>query len=110
MRDGGASTHVPGLARRLQPDVAVRMLVARFDDLAGELERLGGVVLAPAVVGQRPRAAASARATAASHFQTRCSTHDFTDSSAAGSLAGSVPPACAMSGRPPPLPPTCCAT
>ena len=35
---------------------------------------------------------------------------DLTDCSAPGSPAGSVPPACAMSGRPPPLPPTCCAT
>ena len=33
-----------------------------------------------------------------------------TDCNAAGNAAGSVPPACAMSGRPPPLPPTCCAT
>ena len=40
----------------------------------------------------------------------RCSAHDFTLASAAGSPAGSVPPAIAMSARPPPLPPTCCAT
>ena len=33
-----------------------------------------------------------------------------TELSAAGSAAGLVPPACAISARPPPLPPTCCAT
>src|SRR5581483_2376410 len=42
--------------------------------------------------------------------QRRCSTQGWTERSAPGSLAASVPPACAMSGRPPPLPPTCCAT
>src|SRR5439155_5547252 len=42
--------------------------------------------------------------------QTFPSTQPFTDCSAAGSFVASVPPACAMSGRPPPLPPTCCAT
>lgn len=31
----------------------------------------------------------------------------FTLANAAGKAAASVPPACAMSGRPPPLPPTC---
>src|SRR5688572_8143973 len=40
----------------------------------------------------------------------RCSTQERTDASASESLAGLVPPACAMSGRPPPFPPTCCAT
>ncbi len=39
--------------------------------------------------------------------QSWASTQPFTPASAAGRLAGSVPPACAMSGRPPPLPPTC---
>ncbi len=33
-----------------------------------------------------------------------------TDVAPRRSLAGSLPPACAMSARPPPLPPTCCAT
>src|SRR5215510_3900244 len=40
----------PGLARRLEAHVAVRMLVAGLDDLAGERERLVRVVLAPAMV------------------------------------------------------------
>jgi hypothetical protein len=31
------------------------VLIAGFDDLAGELERLGGVVLAPAVMGESRR-------------------------------------------------------
>src|SRR5258705_412596 len=39
-----------------------------------------------------------------------CSPPWRTEPGAAGILAVSVPPACAMSGRPPPLPPTCCAT
>ncbi len=42
--------------------------------------------------------------------QSRCSTHAFTESIAPPSFAGSVPPACAISGRPPPLPPICNAT
>src|SRR5690606_39659829 len=37
-------------------------------------------------------------------------THSFTPASAAGRFSGWVPPAWAMSGRPPPLPPTCWAT
>src|SRR4029077_13746697 len=40
----------------------------------------------------------------------RCSTQVLTLASAAGSFSGIVPPACAISGRPPPLPPTCVAT
>src|SRR6185503_16677261 len=40
----------------------------------------------------------------------RCSTQLRTDASALGRPDGSVPPACAMSARPPPFPPTCCAT
>src|SRR6266542_440586 len=40
----------------------------------------------------------------------RSPTHAGTDCNALGNCAGSLPPACAMSGRPPPLPPTCCAT
>lgn len=40
----------------------------------------------------------------------RSETHSRTDSSALGSALLSVPPACAMSGRPPPLPPTWPAT
>src|SRR3989441_4175452 len=41
---------------------------------------------------------------------TRGSPQDFTDGRATSGLRGCVPPAWAMSGRPPPLPPTCCAT
>ncbi len=37
-------------------------------------------------------------------------TQPVTLASAAGNAAASVPPAIAMSGLPPPLPPTCCAT
>src|SRR3989338_3344836 len=43
-------------------------------------------------------------------------THNFaltqfeTEASAAARCSGCVPPAIAMSGLPPPLPPTCCAT
>ena len=40
----------------------------------------------------------------------RCSTQALTEPSAAANFAGSVPPACAMSARPPPFPPTCWAT
>src|SRR6185437_7830697 len=40
----------------------------------------------------------------------RCSTKPRTDCSASGNAAGFEPPACAMSARPPPLPPTCFAT
>src|SRR5262252_9553329 len=40
----------------------------------------------------------------------RSATHERTDWSAAGSASGLVPPAWAISGRPPPLPPTCAAT
>src|SRR5688572_22173201 len=40
----------------------------------------------------------------------RCCAHDCTLASALRSLLGSLPPAIAMSARPPPLPPTCCAT
>src|SRR5690606_6757578 len=42
--------------------------------------------------------------------QRRPSTQPCTPASACGSAAGSEPPAMAMSGRPPPLPPTCWAT
>src|SRR4029079_18017873 len=40
----------------------------------------------------------------------RSPTQSLTDCSALGNAAGFDPPACAMSARPPPLPPTCCAT
>src|SRR6185312_9364867 len=46
----------------------------------------------------------------AAGFQSRSATQPRTDSSAFGSAEALVPPACAMSGRPPPLPPTCEAT
>src|SRR5258708_1332892 len=89
--------------------MAVRVLVARLDDLAGQFERVRAVVLAPAVMRiahDRDRE----RQCRQQFPYTRCSTHDFTDCSAPGNPAGLSPPACAMSGRPPPLPPTCCAT
>ena len=40
----------------------------------------------------------------------RAATQAATPFNAATSPLGSVPPACAMSCRPPPFPPTCCAT
>src|SRR5690606_6165327 len=43
-------------------------------------------------------------------LQRRSRTQSGTPASAAGSRAGSLPPAWAISGRPPPFPPTCCAT
>ena len=69
-------------------------------DLAWSLQQIHYVHGCAGKCGRRP----------ASCPQTRPSTQDFTDSSALGRPAGLVPPACAMSGRPPPLPPTCCAT
>src|SRR6266850_2104153 len=106
---GRRKNHVPGLARRFETHMAVRMLIAGLDDLAGEFQRIRAVVLAPAVVRRRRhRQQCGEEKNLLRH--TRCSTQDFTDCSALGNPAGSVPPACAMSGRPPPLPPTCCAT
>src|SRR5688572_32272276 len=101
--------HVPCFARRLETNVPVRVLVAGLDDLAGKLEGFRRVVLAPAVM-RRNRDRRGEENRKKDSFHTRCSTHDLTDCSATGSFAGSVPPACAISGRPPPLPPTCCAT
>jgi hypothetical protein len=47
MRDGGASTAIHVFVRGLEPDVAVRVLVARLLDGAGELLPVLLVVFAP---------------------------------------------------------------
>jgi hypothetical protein len=50
------------------------------------------------------------RRSAPLHRHRLASTQALTEASAAAAPPASVPPACAMSGRPPPLPPTCWAT
>jgi len=55
MREGGASTTSPGLARHLEADVTVGMLIPRLLDGAGERELLGRVVAAPPVVSHDGR-------------------------------------------------------
>jgi hypothetical protein len=46
----------------------------------------------------------------AAQVPSRARTNSCTDSSAASSASGLLPPACAKSARPPPRPPTCAAT
>jgi hypothetical protein len=69
----------PGLARSLEPNKPVRMLVPRFLDRSLESQRLVALVTAPSVMGPHARRAGETEQQRDSHGAGRdsCSTHRF---------------------------------
>ena len=88
---------------------AAKLYFASFSPLAVKLQRTERNKKAGRCRPPFPLTAHHSRFTV-HRTQSRSSTHPLTDASAFGRFSGFVPPACAISGRPPPLPPTCCAT
>ncbi len=92
-------------------EFAVLLTIAAIANFTG-LQDAGGYLLAIALVigALGPQALKFTGSRRGGSIYRRCSIQPRTEARASGSFAASLPPACAMSGLPPPLPPTCCAT